>query len=328
MKHAVLIMAHKNKTQLIRLIKALACPHFDIFVHPDLNWKLSKEDLSDIENSAENVCICSKRIHGILDNWSLPQIALNLIDDVLNNEKSKDVDYSYFLLLSGQDYPIKSKKYILNFLKQQYPMPLIDADKYENPHWIQTKFMLVRWMHRIDAIHEKMKPGILRKLCVAPYVLAEKFECKFYGTPYDRVSKFAIKLYGGSTWWILPHGVIDYLTELKTKIPRLIKEYKRTWTPDETFFQTITMNSPFSKYLTAEYPPIYDTEPGSQPCMTYANFITPTKSFRGHPHIITTEDFDRIMAKKALFARKFDINVDSKVLDMIDIRIKNEESNI
>ena len=83
MKHAVLIMAHKNKEQLIRLIKSLACGSLDIFVHLDKNWKLSREDLSDIAGCADNVYLCSTRIHGELDNWSLVEITLNLIDDAI-----------------------------------------------------------------------------------------------------------------------------------------------------------------------------------------------------------------------------------------------------
>jgi hypothetical protein len=83
MKHAVLIMAHKNKNQLIRLIQSLSCDSFDFFIHPDARWNLSEQDLCEIQDCADNVHITSKRIHGELDHWSLPQISLNLIDDAI-----------------------------------------------------------------------------------------------------------------------------------------------------------------------------------------------------------------------------------------------------
>ena len=51
MKHAVLIMAHKNKEQLKRLIRSLDCDEFDFFVHCDKHWKLSKEELKEIEQN-------------------------------------------------------------------------------------------------------------------------------------------------------------------------------------------------------------------------------------------------------------------------------------
>ena len=52
MKHAALIMAHKNKRQLIRLIKAMPTEDIDIFVHLDKKWKLTKEEIAEIENSS------------------------------------------------------------------------------------------------------------------------------------------------------------------------------------------------------------------------------------------------------------------------------------
>ena len=43
MKHASLIMAHKNKEQLIRLIKAVSTDNIEVFVHLDKKWKLKKQ---------------------------------------------------------------------------------------------------------------------------------------------------------------------------------------------------------------------------------------------------------------------------------------------
>lgn len=317
MKHAVLIMAHKNKVQLIRLIRTLACEEFDFFVHPDINWNLTDEDLKDIESCADHVHLASKRIHGELDHWSLVQITLNLIDDAMDNEKVTGICYSYFLLLSGQDYPIKSKKYILDFLKEQYPKPLIHIDSYEDEEWVRRKFILVRWADKVDRIYKRMKPSIIRKIRVAPYAFSDKVERCFYGEPYERVSRFGLKLYGGSAWWILPHGVIDYIVTVRKSNPKFIKEYARTLTPEETFFQTMTMNSEYQHYYVS-HDDIYDYGYGDLPCLTYADFYSETKQFRGHPHIVVSDDYDRIMAKKALFARKFDTDVDETVLDMID----------
>ena len=321
MKHAVLIMAHKNKEQLIRLIRTIACENFDIFVHPDANWELSEKDLKDIETCAENVHLAKKRIHGELDHWSLVQITLNLIDVALQLEKETGINFSYFLLLSGQDYPIKNNDYILSVLESQYPKPLISVDSYEDEEWVRRKFQLVRWSIKMDEINAKSETEVLRKIQIAPYAIAERIERRFYGTPDERVKRFGLRLYAGSAWWILPHGVIDYINSVRRENPKFMKEYARTLTPEETFFQTMTMNSEYSKYYTPN-DEIYDYGYGDQQCMTYADFYSEKKTFRGHPYEIICEDFDRIMAKKALFARKFDVNVDEKVLDMIDECIK------
>ena len=313
MKHAVLIMAHKNKEQLIRLIRALACDEFDFFVHPDVNWDLSSEDLMDIETCADNVHLASKRIHGELDHWSLPQITLNLIDDALKEEQKHDTKYSYFLLLSGQDYPIKSKSYILKFLEEQYPNPIIDIEAYSEKTWIASKFNLNHWIREIDKIHDKYSPGIIRKLIVSPYAIGDFLEKHFFGTPKQRLKKQGVELYGGSQWWILSHKSINAIQNRLNR--KIYKAFKRAWTPEETFFQTMLMNSEGEAY-TKDI--LHDNVWGEQNNMTYSNFITPKKGFIGHPHIITTHDFERIMGKNELFARKFDITIDEDIIDRID----------
>ena len=317
MLHAALIIAHKNKEQLIRLIKKISCPQIHVFVHLDKMWKLSKEDVSEIKECAENVFICKKRIHGKLDRWSLPQISLNLIDEALRAEKRSNVEYSYFILLSGQDYPIKSNGYILDFLKKQYPKPLVDYDPAVEGNWVWGKFQLTKWSNKIDVIQSKFKKGLIRSIAVGFCVIAYKLEKMFFGVPWDKLKKTDIKIYGGSAWWILPHGAIEYVDWFRKNNKKVFRQLKRAWTPEENFFNTIAMNSSFKKYV-VDNDPIFNVGRGNFKAMTYCNFITPSKPFRGHPHIITDEDFDRVMAKKALFARKFDMNICSSVLDRID----------
>lgn len=317
MKHAALIMAHKNKRQLIRLIKAVSTENIDIFVHLDKKWKLEREEISEIENSSENVFVIKKRIHGVLDRFSLPQIALNMIDAALSREKETGVKYGYFILLSGQDYPIKSKAYIQKFLDAQYPKPLVDYDSAVEGNWVWGKYQLTKWENKIDGIQKRRNKGLIRSIKVGFYLFCYKLEKLFRGIPWTNLQKAGIKIYGGSQWWILPHGVIEHVKEQQKHNKKVIKELKRAWTPDENFFQTLALNSPYAERI-VEGDPIFDTGRGDFKAMTYCNFITPTKSFMGHPHTITTKDYDRIMLKKALFARKFDDTIDSNVLDMID----------
>ena len=323
MKHAALIMAHKNKEQLLRLIRAVSSETIDIFVHLDRNWKLNRAELAEITNSADRVFLVKKRIHGVLDHFSLPQIELNMIDEALKHEKEVKIKYGYFILLSGQDYPIKSRAYIQNFLDTQYPKPLIDHEPAEERNWVWGKYQLTRWKNRIDLIQKRRKKGIIRRLSVGAFLLADRMEKRFCGIPWVNLQRSGFKIFGGSQWWILPHEVIDFVQLQLKKNKKTICQLKRAWTPEESFFQTLAMNSEQAK-LIVENDPIFDE--GDQKSMTYCNFITPTKTFCGHPHIITVEDFARIMGKKALFARKFDQSVDSKVLDMIDGSIKRQQT--
>ena len=212
MTHAALIIAHKNKEQLIRLIKAVSSDSVHVFIHLDKNWKLSKEEICEIAACAKNVFVINKRIHGELDNWSLVQIALNLIDAAAYNENKTGEKYSYFMLLSGQDYPIKSKRYITDFLEREYPKPIIDVETNGVPEMLGRKFGFAYYTNKIDNIQRDYKKGLIRKFLVLNTVIAEKFAVKFLGMPLNRLEKLGLKLGFGSAWWILPHKVIDFIS--------------------------------------------------------------------------------------------------------------------
>ena len=55
-----------------------------------------------------------------------------------------------------------------------------------------------------------------------------------------------------------------------------------------------------------------------QNCMTYAYFFDDEHEPTGHPYILRKDNFDMLKSRKELFARKFDIEVDSEILDVID----------
>ena len=319
MKHAVLIIAHKNKDQLKRLVKAVSDENTDVFIHPDANWLLTGEDMKEIEQSGKNnVIILKRRIHGVFHDWSLTKIQLLLIEKALKEEKKRRYRYSYFMLLSGQDYPIKSRAYFEEFLSAQYPKPLIDVEGYQGPSWEQYLFPKdERYGNHLDKINNKYK-GLKRKILTVLTVIYHKMHFWYKGdTVLEKLSNKNIKIFSGSQWWILPHDIVEYVLKYSKKRNYAAVLLKSGTTPEEYYFQTVINNSPWKETMSSD-DDIYDKGDNEQPCMTYANFVTSTKKFVGHPHIITMEDFDRIMAKKALFARKFDLAVDSAVMDEID----------
>lgn len=140
MNHAALIMAHKNVDQVIRLIRSLSSDKIHVFVHLDKKMKITKSEKKDMSSCADNVYIIDERVNGMLDTWSLVEAALHLIRYAKEVGLQRGFNYSYFMLLSGQDYPIKSKKNISDYLKDSYPKPLIDCTPYDKSNWVYHKF--------------------------------------------------------------------------------------------------------------------------------------------------------------------------------------------
>lgn len=65
--------------------------------------------------------------------------------------------------------------------------------------------------------------------------------------------------------------------------------FKRTLVPDELFFHSIIMNSPFSNNVVND-------------CLRFIDWDVS----KDRPHTLLSNDFDRLMQSPALFARKFD----------------------
>lgn len=317
---AALILAHKNISQLKRLIRALKHKNIDVFVHVDKKWKISDKEISSLlsENDGR-VFICDNRISANLDSWSLVEATIELINKSKQYEKESGIKYRYMYLLSGQDYPIKSMDFIFNTLIESYPKPIIDCTPYDKSNWIYHKFNNLPSELMINSLINKyMKRGFFRKIIKLPFFIFYKIAKSFH-TTFDDLQKNGCKLYGGSAWWILPDIIIDDLLE-KYNNPnnKCISLLKNTNTPEETFFQIMVMNSHFSNMVN-----VNSKDMVAQNCMTYAYFSDEGKPFKGHPYIFTATDYKKIIKLPHLFARKFDDQIDSEILDLIDEKVLN-----
>jgi hypothetical protein len=88
----------------------------------------------------------------------------------------------------------------------------------------------------------------------------------------------------------------------------LIRIFEGVGNTDEHFFQTVIANSPFRDRLGR-----VDSEP-----VLGVHYID---WHRGSPKVLGVEDFERLIASPALFARQFETTEDSAILDMIDVHL-------
>lgn len=109
--------------------------------------------------------------------------------------------------------------------------------------------------------------------------------------------------YGGSQWWILSRTCLEHVRLFANHEPEALARLGSVFAPDESFFQTVLCNSPHSSEL------VNDT----------ARFILWSQA--PHPVTLTTRHLDMFRRSPALFARKFDTDVDPFVLDLIDRRL-------
>lgn len=316
--NAIMIMYHKNTEQIERMVHTLSSENFDIFIHADSNLLLSDEDKNKIvaASSISKVYFTEKRHHGVLNTDSLVKIEIELIKTA-----KACGDYKYFLLLSGQDYPIKPMKYINKKLNDNYPKPFIDCTPYDKHNWVSSKFSYNdKTMKLRKYLLGKRKGPLSTYSLGAIDVILRKLVKYLHIDYYTSLTKQNIELFGGSEWWILPDIGVNYIISEYDSGKSYIKDLLGVRTPDETFFQIMTMRSP-SRNLVDVNP----KDKVSQSCKTFAYFHCKGKPFVGHPYEFTISDIELLSEKSERddfwFARKFDLTIDSKVFDLVEEKL-------
>jgi hypothetical protein len=328
MKLAILILAHKNLEQLKKLITCLLHDNIDIFIHLDENWQLSKARYNSLRHfNKEKVFLTENRISASTYLWSLVEATMELVNKAKQVEKEKDISYLYFALLSGQDFPIKSVNNLIKFLQESYPKPFIDCTPYHPKNWMKSKFHTLPLENKVLLYFiNHWKPGNLRRfrnmLIKLPIYSYFKFLKLFIRTPLENLYRESCRLYGGSAWWILPDKAMNIIHQrYSDPYDKVVSYLSKTFSPEETFFQTIVMQTEVASLVGLN--PAMDVK---QNCLTYSHFRDKGKPFTGHPYILGTDDYQKLHNLPHFFARKFDVAVDSDILDMIEKEILNHST--
>ena len=122
--------------------------------------------------------------------------------------------------------------------------------------------------------------------------------------------KYSIKY--GSQWVSVTENFVKYLVAQERQ---LLKRFKFTIIPDESFVQTVLYNSPFKKNIFK----------GLEPNETdFGNYNLREIDFkRGNPWIWKEIDLEYLLASNKFFARKFsssEYNVVNKLLEHLKIK--------
>ncbi|MDB5138944.1 MAG: putative glycosyl transferase [Mucilaginibacter sp.] len=287
MEKAYIILAHKNHNQLKRLIERLDDGTSHFFVHIDKESSM-QQHRSVFEAMKNTQLVSSVRTEW--GNFGLVEATLKAMDAVKNCGKNVE----RIILLSGQDYPIKSNDYINNFL--QSSKHSVFMDHYQLPDY--KKWASGGGSYRINkyffgfSIAAKYRAKTINFLSTYIKVLQRKLRKK-------------MTHYYGSQWWIIDKYTLNYILDFVANNPDYSAFHRNTFAPDELFFQTIVINAK-------------DEKVSASIINNNVRFMKWADNLIAHPEILRQDDFDEIVSSPALFARKFDAEADLKVLEMID----------
>lgn len=214
-KNCILILAHKNHNQIMRLINHLKTD-FDLYVHIDKRNKLNIKSFDNV-----NVYKEFKTYHG---GVSLVIATLFLIEEAYKN------NYDRYIFISGQDVPLKTNKEIINFF---------DANK-------NKEYISYESINNSEAMYKEMS------FRLNSYNFGKLYRLIFHRNIRELLSNFPLikrttpkNIYYGSQWWNLTNNAIKYILDYTKQNPNFLKRFNYTWGSDEFYFQSILLNSEF-----------------------------------------------------------------------------------
>lgn len=282
MKIAFLITAYHKTEQLTRLVDCLGkkIDYSDIYIHFDLKSKVDDAWLKTLSDFGVSVV----RLHKIYwGGFSQLKSIVALIAIALKKSK-----YDYFILLSGQDLPIKSHLELQQFLEANQGRSFIESTKFPLENWSHC-FGRVHWFWFLDYFRFR---GVHRFHQFSHY-LFERFSIV-------KPSAKNIDYYGGSDWWMLPHAVAEYCVHEFDNNKKLVSSFRHSFIPSEMFFQTVISNSNFKCTVVNSNKRYIVWREGS-----------------GHPENITSDDMSRMLNSDCYFARKFDMDADPLLFNKV-----------
>jgi len=280
MRIAHIIITHKNPAQLERLIHKMQHPDFDFYIHLDKKVEIK---IFEYLKRIKGVNLIENRI---ICNWgghSTLQAMLNSLKEVLEN----DIFYDFYNLLSGQDYPLKSNDEIYTFFLENREKSFLFFETASDSKWWEGAVKRFQKYHLTDYDF----PGKFFLEAIMNKVLPKR--------------RFPMKmeLYGGhkSSWWTLNNEAASYLVDFFKLDRHLDKFLKYCWGTDEFVIPTVLFNSPLKDNIVNNN-------------LRYIDFLEGKAS----PKILEPDDITKMVNSNMLFARKFDIEVNTDVLDQLD----------
>jgi hypothetical protein len=262
---------HRLPDQFKRLFKALYEPSNFYLIHIDK--KASQEigdEVSIFLQKYPNVHILKSK-NVVWGGYSMVQTELDGMKYLLDMEMKWD----YFINLSGQDYPLKSQEIIKEFLSKNNGKSYIKI-----------------------ADQKKSRPETMNR--IENYF--EESEDKISEETYKRDFMKGVIPYIGGQWMILTRSCCEFICN-SNEVKKFEDYYLNTLIADESFFQTVLMNTSFDGILVDD-----DKR---------AIIWIPDGDIKLRPKTFTETDLDFLQTGNHLFARKFDDNVDSKIIGCI-----------
>jgi hypothetical protein len=314
MRVAFLVLNHRRPEQLVRLLTTLRSqlPDSPIVVHHDV---FHGEFPGELLVNFDNVNLLTSRKRLMWGDFSLMEVCCWSLTWM-----QEHLEFDWVVMLSAQDYPIKPLSDLADDLARNgadavfsaapiSQLTALERIKMRQRYFFQYQPPAASW----SASRPRGVRGFLRRstrsLVVALNIMQPLF--KLYRLPDDLPYRFGWRArstpfgsnrlcWKGSQWFALSQDALEYVLTYLADHPEYVDYYHRTMVPDESMLATVVFNSPNLRVANRD--------------VTYTRW----RSGSEHPDIFQTADLSELIAVPQYFARKFDIDRDSRILDELD----------
>ena len=277
-KIAYILLCHKDPTAVIRQAERLTAVGDYMSIHFDASADPAHyAEIAAALGDNPNVTFAAKRIKCGWGEWSLVQATL----EALNAAVTTFPRATHFYMLSGDCMAIKSAEYTHRFLDDN-DVDFIETEDFFESDWIKTGWREERLIYR-HWFNERTQ----KKLFYWMYEAQRRL-----GLTREIPSDLQIMI--GSQWWCLRRRTIEWLLDFAGQRSDVVRFFRTTWIPDETFFQTLVRHLVPEREITSRSPTF----------LMFTDYGMPVTFYNDHYDLLLSQDY--------LFARK--ISPDAKDL--------------
>jgi hypothetical protein len=307
MNIAYLILAHHQPFHLARLIKALSCDGAYFLVHVDLKTDISPFKV--LVPASKNIIFLENatRVKVHWSGYSIVIATLNLLQAAM----ALGVHFTRYCLLSGSDFPIKKNSQIMEVLSTKTEFLRVDRklDYKKDDPYSET----VKYIHLYDSCFLNPRTTPSKRL----FLTTERVLRKIPRKPFQK-----IPLYQGSQWWALTDRCVAHIFKFLEENSNYIAFHKYTRVPDETFFHSIIKSSPFAECIIHDVEKVESLNRCFESNKHGCHYIDWNSRGAILPKVLDVSDTKLLMRSTALFARKFEENRSTGLLNQLEEMIQ------
>lgn len=269
-KIAYILLCHKDPDAIVQQARRLTAAgdymsiHFDARANPE-HFKAIRAALAN----NPNVTFARKRIKCGWGEWSLVQASLYAVEAAV----AAFPRATHFYMLSGDCMAVKTAEYTHSFL-DEHDCDFVESFDFFESDWIKTGIKEERLVYRhwfnerthkwlfYQSMQWQQRLGLTRKI------------------PDD------LQIMIGSQWWCLRRRTVEWILDFTKKRPDVMRFFRTTWIPDETFFQTLV------RHLVPED----EIQSRTLTFLMFSDYGMPVTFYNDHYNLLLSQDF--------LFARK------------------------